>query len=65
LCASSTPIGSIAFCVSQATWCITSCGTSSEHLESVNVTTGRPDKRITLTGFKVCPTCGGHPAIDL
>jgi hypothetical protein len=46
-------------------WRCSACGTSSEHLESVNVTTGRPEERITLTGFKVCPTCGGHPALDI
>jgi hypothetical protein len=46
-------------------WRCSACGTSSEHLESVNVTTGWPEERITLTGFKVCPTCGGHPAMDV
>jgi hypothetical protein len=46
-------------------WRCSACGTSSEHLEPVNLTSGWPQERITLTGFKVCPTCGGHPAIDV
>jgi len=49
----------------EESWRCSACGASSEHLESINVTTGWPEERITLTGFTVCPACGGHPAIDL
>jgi len=45
-------------------WRCSACAKSSEDLESINVTTGAPDERITFTGFKTCPGCGGRPTVD-
>jgi hypothetical protein len=46
-----------------ASWRCSACRRSDD-LESINVTTGPPDGRVTFTGSKTCPACGGRPTLD-
>jgi hypothetical protein len=48
----------------KTSWDCSGCGQANEDLESINLTIDGPDCRLTLTGFKTCPACGGRPTLN-